>query len=268
MASIHDAIRGLSPFLRSGEMLNHIVMLKSDSTTYWYAGLTGQRLLLIQLDWLWGKPDPKTLLSIPFENVQLDHEDLQIDIPNKGKRWFHFESTFSGLIGNTPGLDQKSFVGAVQTLYLQQAVPPPNIPNTLSTQESNQDIHLYVYILLRADTPEGQILDRLFAEGLDRDAANQILHAEKVRLEFAKKTIAKQRVTYGFFWCIGGILVTAAILFMASPGGYFIFPSGIIIWGMSQIVSGAFYYLKPSASSTQPLEFPADQLSSISFSKK
>lgn len=98
----------LQPHLRPGEELRSVGQLVTGLpywlslpllgilalafTKPWWAGIAGDRLILIQLDAM-SRPRPDTVLSVPLDHVEFQGKSLFVDLPGE-----------AGTLSLTPGV--------------------------------------------------------------------------------------------------------------------------------------------------------------------
>jgi len=97
-------------------------------------------------------------------------------------------------------------------------------------------------LLITEKKNPGEVINALVQQGVNNEEASrivEILQGEAEKLGRRKKQKAKNDMTYGAIWCIGGILFTAITYSAASSGGgvYFI-AWGAILFGAIQFFRG------------------------------
>jgi len=99
---------------------------------------------------------------------------------------------------------------------------------------------LYELLLKRKKSPE-EAIQILIDKGLDFDAANIIVDGLIIEVNSEIISASRLMMLKGFFWFVGGILVTVISYSSARNGGYFIVASGAILYGFFKFVKGLLY---------------------------
>ena len=97
---------------------------------------------------------------------------------------------------------------------------------------------------LRQGASRPQIVSTLVDRGLDNDSATKVVSNVTRAKRGAHREEGRKNMLLGALWCLGGIVVTAITLGLASDGGRFVVAYGAIAFGGFQFIAGLIQFLR------------------------